>query len=306
VLAIGLCVWLVRNVRVVPHHAAIAAAGVLGAVVLFTLIGTVRLTVGNGVAPRYIYVAAALLIPATALALSALVSTSWVRLAAVAAVLILLSTMHGAAQLQTWVHTFSDRDQLVRARILAAASLLTTDTSQVVGIQPEPMWAPDLNANQLRVLARAGELPTSATVDDAARLYAADQLYVALGGPGSAASLPEARIEVVGASDLRATAPSAGCVSVQPSGAHPRFKLHVSEGGKVHVLSEAGGELHVLMASPTTPAGLPLPDRRLTLEPGQEMELMLTWNGSSPWVEVPSAGSTVMCGPNLDVTRAAA
>jgi hypothetical protein len=295
VLVVGLAAWMVRNAPMVCGRGAIGAAGIGGVVVLFVTTGAVRLSVGNGIAPRYVYVATALLIPAAALALNAMVAASWLRIAALGAVLVVLSTFHGVNELHTWVNIFTDRDQQLRARILAAASLVSNDTSRVVGLQPEPMSAPNLDVHELHELISQGALPSASGVDEAARLYAAEQLYVDLRTGAPDASVPAARVGVVSTSDARTSALTPGCITVQPSGAHPRLRLRVVSGGGLRVLSETGGALHILMATPDTPPDLPLPDRQLTLTGGQEAELLLTWNGATPLVEIPAAGTTVVC-----------
>jgi len=219
----GIVLLLVR--RRVPVPALACAAGVVG---LFLLTGFGRAEAGSAPvpSPRYAYVAAALLLPLFAVALSEigrLAPALWLVpcLAAVVAAGAVLVELGRRAEAQ------AERDGFAREVILAASrpehleGPLLTDT-------PDPRDAPNLQLDELLALRDAGDLPPAPPPSDEALLQVALGLQVAVetGDPRA-----ESGAATVHAKGMRLE-PDGSCLVATPFRPRPRLEI-VSEGVRI-------------------------------------------------------------------------
>jgi hypothetical protein len=210
VLLVGLTAWLVTRGRYVSSLAIGAGSGAL---FLFILVGYGRISLGvdQAAAPRYLYLAAALLACPAALALTA-TSRRWPRSEALVVATLALSTLHGAYVLRVNV-----RVQLVarvrdRAIVMAAARVVTSGAT-LLGLHPDPFYGPDIDVADLRTLVRTGELRITDPVNPSATLTVESRLEMssgssrALNGPPPVMTVTDANTGAQASCDV---APSPG------------------------------------------------------------------------------------------------
>lgn len=245
VLVVALAVWLIVRNRAVPS---IAMGSAAGSFFLFVLVGYGRISLGvdQATAPRYIYLAAALLACPAALALTAV--SRRVQFAEPLLIAALaLSTLHGA-----YILRLSVRGQLVarvrdRAVVMAAAKVVTSGAT-FLGAQLDPIYGPDIDIPDLRTLVRTGALAVTDPVDPASLLTVESRVEMSA-EPAPAVTGPRPVMTVLDGT----TTVSGSCV-IQPRtmGAVARVKIAFSK-PSAFAVSEARPDTVtvILMSGPT-------------------------------------------------------
>ncbi len=217
-------------------------AMLVGVILVFLVIGAGRAGLGNDYArqSRYMYVAAALLLPAIGLGLTVASRLLVVRALpvglALSLILLAISGMGGARQLVRDAHDRSVLRQESERRILAGVRLLESG-APLVGdpafVRPEPAIAPQLSAAGVRAFISEGAMPPLGDVSEHYLLTAAGglQLSVALLQAPPTRSQPVEAV-VVGSSEDEVLPAGAGsldgrqaCGVLHPTGPQPQVRL---------------------------------------------------------------------------------
>jgi hypothetical protein len=251
VLLVALVVWLIFRNRAVPSIALGSAAGSL---FLFILVGYGRLSLGvdQAAAPRYIYLAAALLACPAAVALTAVSRRTPLAEPLLVAALA-LSTLHGA-----YILRLSVRGQLVarlhdRDIVLAAAKVVTSGAA-LLGTQLDPIYGPDIDIPDLRTLVQTRALAVTDPIDPASLLTVESRVEISA-GPAPAVSGPPPVMTV-----LEGTTTGSGACVIQPltAGAIARVQLAFPKPSAFSVSEPRPGSVTVvLMSGPTGHAAAP-------------------------------------------------
>ncbi|MDQ6746890.1 MAG: hypothetical protein M3010_02105 [Candidatus Dormibacteraeota bacterium] len=161
-LVVAALAWAASRLRAAPSREPLAIAGVVGALGLFTLISAGRLQFGVESARqgRYVYVAAALLLPVTGLALQWLAGRRTIGRAA-AALLVGWALVHGAGNLVLAESQHRAVSASTRALVLAAAARLDEGQHFDPSARPDPVAAPTLTLARIAGFKREGALPPS-------------------------------------------------------------------------------------------------------------------------------------------------
>lgn len=158
IAALGWAAW--RIARRQPGSA-VALACVSGTVALFALISVGRMQYGIDSARqgRYVYIAAALMLPAAGLALRRLAASTSMG-ASLAALLVLWATVHGARVLVLAERQHAAVTGHTRQLVLAAAARLEDRRSVADPLwRPDPVAAPTLTEGRIAGFMRDGALP---------------------------------------------------------------------------------------------------------------------------------------------------
>lgn len=288
ILLVGLVAFLIWRRQQATVTAAPWALA-LGVVVLLALTASLRLTSGNGVASRYEYVIAAMLLPAFGVALTWVSRGQRALILALAAALC-MSAVNALGTLRTQARARNDRDQLVKARVLAGADLVRSN-AVLVGDLPEPQWDPDVTVPVLRELIARGKLPEEVPTDPDANAFAISQLQVA-GYPSRPAGTSPAGFQVLAAADARVEPAGGGCLAVTAVGEHPAVRLHIAQAGYIAITSSAPGTVHLLMATSPDQAP-PQPDREFAVAPS--LYLVITRQDVVPVLQPVPQARTMLC-----------
>lgn len=272
----------------VRERGAPAAAGVIGTVVLFLVLGLGRSALGveQAAAPRYIYIEIALLLPVMGLALSALVGSHRGRL--VATMLFLgLVLFHNVGLLLERADAEASRELTIKRQVLAAADLVSKGDG-IIGLQPEPTFSPNIYADPLRALEQEGRLPDD-PYDAVDRLSAAVELQVAIGPVSN--EHPAATL--ITATDVSIEEREEACATVRATGPSAQLVLQVgAQPARLVIDPPLPMDLSITLRS-----GTPLAagrSRTMRLAPGPQM-LTIAARETSPVVSFP-AGQIHVCG----------
>ncbi|WP_100345436.1 hypothetical protein [Compostimonas suwonensis] len=157
-LLVLFCVWMVVSVsrgglrRVSPAHYLTLAALVFAALTAYT---RVQLGVGSASSGRYVYVYFALLAPAAALCLTALIRRSRIALGAVAALLAVVA-VYNVGMLNINANTQAAVEQFTKEAMSAAVDL-DDGTAEAGQVHPMPVIAPPLTLDDIRAFVARGE-----------------------------------------------------------------------------------------------------------------------------------------------------
>jgi hypothetical protein len=199
-LLLALLTWMlldlrrtgVRRLSVV--HYLVFAALLFGAL---TAITRVQLPVESASAGRYVYVYAALLLPAAVSALTVLVARSRATLAVVSVLLAALAAYNVGGFMRE-AHVQSELELRVQGRVSAALEL-DDGSAEVAGRRPDPVWAPPLTMEHVREFVARGQFePIEPTAADL--LAARANLYLTIGPaerPTAAECAPAAEGDLV-------------------------------------------------------------------------------------------------------------
>lgn len=288
VILLSLLVFTVTRNGFARTHRAAATAGAGGAVLLFLIVGVGRTALGvdQSRSSRYVYVSIALLLPLIGVALSTLVGAHRGRLSTIG-VFLTLVLLYNIGVLRSTAIAESDRELKIKRHVLAAAELLR-ESEQVLGVQVEPQFSPDLDAHSLRGIDEDGRLPAT-DYGERDRLNAAVQLLVAI--ESESAEPPAA---VLSASIDAVIEPgTGGCSTVRPVGPSPQLVLEVGERPATLMLTPlVPAELSVTLrsGSPMTVGGT----RSFDLV-GRRQLLKIAYRDSSPVIGLPPTAIEV-CG----------
>ncbi|MFP5375227.1 MAG: hypothetical protein ACLGIO_00400 [Acidimicrobiia bacterium] len=287
VLVVVVTGWLLRQRAVLGTPRALPTGMAAGSACLFVMLAAGRsgLGVEQATSSRYLYIAAALVLPTVGLMLSE--ATRHLAARQLAAVAVLVPVLvHNVAGLRELSHHEADREDAVRRRLWGALALVGQGDPELASTVPEPRFTPNASVDVLRRLDREGALPDDHP-GEADVLAAAAQLQVALldAPPAAAAVEPFPAVE--------AAVNDRGCLLVGPSGAMP---VDVAFAGPdaVSLRTPTGGEVVVTVHSRSRP-GVTGPPRTLSLRPGTTEWLWVTRVGTIT-LSVPSPAATEVCG----------
>jgi hypothetical protein len=285
-LLIVLLGWTLRRWRAV---APIAWSGVAGSFILFAVVGVGRVALGvdQATTSRYLYLAAALLMPAVALGLTAAARQ---RLAWQVAILLVVavSTAHGAVVLyhqirqQTAVRA-ADRD------IVMAAATIVSSGEPVVGGLPDPVDGPDIDLTDLRTLVATGALTVTPPREPLSLLTVESRIQVSMSATpvltGAAPVLRVLRGSEQGAGDcVRVVADASGSALVQ---------LFFSAPSSPSFIAGATGEAAIVLSTSDHP-GLTAAPTTVSLDSGQREFLNVSAPHATPTLTLP--GGALLCG----------
>jgi hypothetical protein len=223
VLVLGLLGWALSRDWPLSRQLVVPLAAATGALAMFAVAGLAR-NVPAVVPARYIYVAAALLTPLAAVALTSLARRGALLRWGPAA-LIGLMAIQGAgvlrAQAATW-HLISEQS---RQRILGAAQLLAAG-APVVGTLPDPNGAPDVTTDELRTMVERGDIRGEAPAG-AGALQAAALMQVRLAPSGDLPANPT-QVRLTGVADARLAPSGPGCVRFEAKSPTARLDVEAS------------------------------------------------------------------------------
>ena len=293
-LVVLLAVWLVRQQEARSPQAATATAMAVGAALLFAVIGMGRS--GHGVeqatSSRYVYLAVALLLPTLGRVLASPGLRSLPRQAVLIGLLGLV-LLNGLDVLRRNSSAEGDREVQLRAQILAADRLVASG-AEVVGVHPEPKFAPDLTVDVLRALREDEALPAGIEVTESDELAVANQLQVALTAAPPEASAGDA-ITAPTLSRGEGVAPDGvGCAVL--SGSPARADLRLDAATTVEIRASAGSKLTVTLRSLLNPA-VAAPPRTIAL-PAETSWLRVSRPGPVS-IGLPAGATGQLCGVQL-------
>jgi hypothetical protein len=159
-LILGAVAWVAWPPRRGLRRDPLAVAGVIGVVALFVIISAGRLQFGADSARqgRYVYVAAALLIPVAATALQKLLARGRPG-ELVAALLVAWAVVHGARILVQAEAAHSAASEHTRRLVLEAAARIDHGDQYDPGTRPDPGAAPTLTLARVAQFSRERALP---------------------------------------------------------------------------------------------------------------------------------------------------
>ena len=292
VVIVGMTGWLLRRGRAASSAAAPAFAGALGAMGLFLIlaVGRTALGVEQADSPRYAYIAIALLLPALGLVVGEVCE----GLGAGRLVLwglVGLIVVHNLGLFRSAVRTQADQEQRLKARLLAAASLIDSGAAVFDGGRPAAD-APDVTVEGLRTMTRQGKLASDRQGTRADRLWAESALQIRVSDSGIRPEAPPLVHRVTGATQ-QAGAP--GCVTFTPVEPGPEVQLTAGQALSVRVRSAGGGEMTVILAV-VVPESLTGQPRTFVLEPDRPHYLDVTAAVDFVAVGIPASEPTEFCG----------
>ena len=292
VVVLGLGVWLVRASRPREESWVLALSTAFGALLFLALITLSRSGLGVEFAAtsRYAYVVIALLLPATAFAVDALLRGSRVRLAAVAGLTAALLVVQ-LSELNRMADDYAVIEQEQKHRILAAAELLD-EGAEIIEKLPSPDYAPNLSADELAEIDREGKLPGNVGVSEEDRLTARVYLQVSL-GPDPAVAETTARpafVRAVGA-EVRTGPPE--CVQLAPASDAPSALLRFELPGNVSIEATRQGRLTVTLERTGGALGRA---RAFAMQGGIAQVMSVAADDVVVRLELPPDGTTTVCG----------
>jgi hypothetical protein len=227
-----LTAWLALRWHDLLRTAPLALATSSGTIIFFVIVGFGRLSLGVGQAgtPRYVYIAAALLLPAAALALTRLVATTPAPVSVALTLLLGSVVLHNLSLLWTAAQVQENVEAASRGQMVAAAAVARS-TDDFLTDQPDPTVNPDVTMQGLRAASQRGWLPAD-PVDPAAELAVKARVQVAVGPPDG--SLSDAAVQPGPGTVLEPAGP--GCVELLPGA------------GRAVVVSSAVRELRLRVA----------------------------------------------------------
>ncbi len=178
-LVLGILVWLIWHRHDIGTRG-LAFAGAIGAVVFFTIngLGRASLGVSEADAPRYVYIATALLLPVAGWIITRVARRDLLAQLAVI-IVIAYSGLQGFGQLWTEARANHVLREQSKGQILAAAQLAASGAPTISNL-PDPVFAPNLTLAQLSELLKAGDLPPSTGLTAVDRLSAVAALQTSL------------------------------------------------------------------------------------------------------------------------------
>jgi len=287
----ALAVWLVLRARADDSRWDVPLAMAAGAVLFLALTDLRRSGLGIDTAgtSRYVYVVVALLLPAGALALDALLARSALRLPAVVALAALLLAVQ-LPELNRVADHWTVIDRSVKSRVLGSAAL-AREGQGFLSVLPVPEYMPGLTVDKIRKLSEDGKLP-GGRVTERERLDAA--LYTQVASyPGSARRKPEAAPALALAGDATVEpGSSAACRKVVPEGQNPGVLVQVDEPGSVIVRTGKTEPLRLSLWRGDVASQA----RRIDAVAGVPVRIRAAVHGLALGVGVPVSGVTEICG----------
>lgn len=222
----GLVIWLLARRGALRGRLAAPAACLLGTVLFLTIAGVRRAGLGPAFAqsPRYLYVAATLMLPAIAVALSELAGRRpLTRLGA--AVLLAVFALPGWRLIVLHAKETALVEQQLR-RIILAAGYMGLSPTHALSPLPEPRYTPNLQYDELLQLRDAGKLPPPLGVAPPDELAALEGLQITVSSSARLPTVgPAPGLVVSDATNLSATPAADGCFLIAPQSPEARLVL---------------------------------------------------------------------------------
>lgn len=277
---------IVAVIVVAPNRAGRPVAVLAGAVVILFVInglGRAEFGLAQATSGRYAYVGIAMASPLIAVALS-LVVTSKPTAAVAVALAAIFAVVHNVGLLRADAEREQLREERSRATILAAASIL--ERQRALDPNPEPNFAPDLDANDLRRLVESDQLPDGGS-DPAGMAVARQNLLVAV----DRIRRNDEAAPVTIRAGQGASTKSGNCLSIASSSPPVSLAIEPSGATIVRISASVGGTLSVRAEAFDTA----VEPRRFTIDAGESFlhigaEFAVT-------VDVDVAGSVEVCAP---------
>jgi hypothetical protein len=294
VLLVLLTIWIVRANRTPREPWPPVLALFVGAPIFLFLIDIRRSGLGTdaAAAPRYSYAVLALLLPASALAVTALLTHRPFRVVLIVVTTAVLCVV-GVSDLNDQARIYTPFKQENERRIIAAADLVRSDATLLTD-QPAPEFSPELRVDRLRALAEGSDLPDNVHIDEADRLTAASFLQVTVGSEPPANATGEGTVE--GTEGARVAPSSASsCVVVTPRSDDPTVLLSFAEPGTVRVTPSRSGGITTALQPPDAQSSVH-GGTRTWPAPGGETQAVSS-SATERWLRlgVPAEGTTRMC-----------
>jgi hypothetical protein len=234
----------------------------------------------------------ALFVPAVAVALSEFCGSSaasQLRLR-LTCLLLVWPVVSGIAGLISTARVEASREQAVRTKILAAASLIARG-DRILAQVIEPATTPNLKTDLLARLVRNNEIDVK-PLSDQALLDAQGTLEVQLGSTGL--SLPGLHLVSV-ARRAAVSRTIAGCVDIRSPVADGQALFEVgASGGRVAITNAYGASITVFLRSYTGSVVTRI--GTLHLEAGRPSNVSVTARHTALIVGLPKGGPTTICG----------
>lgn len=294
VLLVLLTIWIVWMNRPTQEPWPPVLALFVGAPIFLLLIDIRRsgLGVAAAAAPRYSYAVLALLLPAAALAATALLARRPLRVLIVLAATALLCLV-GVSALNDQARSYALIKQADKHRIVAAATLARSG-APLLSTLPAPDFDPELRIDRLVALARDGDLPGNVRIDETDRLDAAAFLQVSVGAEAPATATGEAVVE--GAAGARVSPPTTGaCVEVTPRSDDPVVLLSFADPGTVMVTPSRTGTITTQLQVPDARATARSTPRTWPTSGGDTQAVSSSATGLWLRLGIPTEGTTRLC-----------
>ncbi|HEY3673527.1 MAG TPA: hypothetical protein VGN51_21505 [Acidimicrobiia bacterium] len=292
VLLVVLAIWVIRKARPTCPPWPMVLALFVGAPLFLFLIDLRRSGLGIDAAgaPRYSYAVLALLLPAAALAVSALLAPTSMRVVLVLGATAVLLVV-GVSTLNDEARNYAQFKQENKHRIIAAAELVRSG-APLLSHTPAPEFDPDLRTEDLQRLERDDQLPGNVRVTEQDQLTAADFLQVSVGPAPAPGATAMATLEGVDG----ATVSSVGsCAVVTPGSDEPVVVLSFAQPGSVTVATSRSGTLTTQLQLPTPDA--PTRGRGQSWPSRGGVAQAVSVSATKPWLRlgVPPEGTTRVC-----------
>ncbi|MGH2685669.1 MAG: hypothetical protein ACRDJP_09420 [Actinomycetota bacterium] len=255
-------------------------------------LGRARLGLDQAENPRYLYIAAGLLLPILAAGITAVcrsLRAPWAMAAGVSAGVVLALVAAGIALdvLRVRAVEQAERDSLVRGVVLASSDP-TRFEGPLLSDVPLPMYAPNLQLSEILRMRSDGDLPPAPEPTGEALLQAAMGLQsrassspgAAVGGGGTLAGSGGIEVQMADA-----------CLRAVPDAAHPRVGFSYADSVTVSLRLEPPGKVRVTLAraGATTPGPL-------ELEVGEGTVLELAVSDARALLRFDPGHELVICG----------
>lgn len=268
-----------------------AIAGVAGAITMFAILVFSRSAAGVEFAgtSRYLYMAAALMLPAIAVVLDRIIRAGAIGGVVVLAVLV-LSGVRGVELLFDDAREQGSREQQLKAQILQGVDLAQADDS-LLSLEVEPTFNPRLNTQELLPLKEQGLLPSGGRDGVPALLAAQASLNISV---TNEPVLPIGEAAVLGYARAAQVSEVLACITVQPLESVPQIVLSFPVEASVELRPSSAGALEVFLRDQE--ADITVGARTFDLEGGRAYFLNVGVSEVEPIVTLPAAGTTEICG----------
>ena len=247
VLVVLVAIGVVMSLGPRVGRRAPAVAGFAGGLLFLFLAGIRRgsLGVDQSQASRYVYV----VLSFSAIAIAVAVDRMLRRRPSLApAALVVLALVLGVQinVLSVQSTAWAARSASVRGSVLAAADRIRSGGVVIDDNQVDPVWAPDLDAGELRRLVDKGWLPDS-TPGVGTDLEVTNRLQLGV-LPVNQGLVPHGGVALLGTNGSQPTPPVGGCVRVTPSAPSSTIALGSNSPGSVELRSSSGRTVSVQAA----------------------------------------------------------
>lgn len=293
-LLVVLTIWVVWTCRPATEPWPPVLAMFVAAPVFLALIDLRRSSLGidAAAAPRYGYEVVVFVLPAAALAASALVARTPLRVPLVVVATGVLCVV-GFSDLNDAARTYAAFKQAERRELTIAAALPPEGGTMLPGAV-QSLFGSDVTIAELRTLQRDGQLPGNVRVHQSDLLFVSGLLQTTVGSGVLPGLRGKARVEGSEGADVTSAADDP-CVTVTPRSDGPAVLLSFAEPGRVRVTTRSAGALTTLLQPPTTDPALRGPARSWPIDAGAPQTVSSTATALWLRLSVPAEGPTRIC-----------